>query len=490
MVCSWQDMASSQETTRTECIPFPVIIFASSCTGQEKRSTCGHTISHRVQCSTTTIIVSHFTCPGCRRFQAESRSWRRGQGLHWWVQSLQWPGSILWWVPSWFKMIHRCISLVQAAEGSKPSQDLGDVDKAWIDGCQFQLFRGTCHIPINGCHIPINGGNIPIIGCHIPIIGRHIPVKGFWHFLIHIASWTCSLNSMFWVPSWFTMIDCHISLVQAAAGSKPSQGIGDVDKDWIDGCNSKCSLPWKDIHEPDWYSCQLYFVCEFQFCRFLFFSFSKPSKKKGIMSHVHIWYWQNLDRLLIGSDMEGLKVWLVQDFALPQCAWPIASHGCSRGLGVCNCGQRFEGQCMCWSYCQCTCIWILQRWSHPELYPGTDADSRLRLSIWIWCHWLQSLQSSSGCSGGRKWLCASWWYQSWWLASRLARSKWCQSLPSARRWTSSCQPLRRARRWTSSCQTHQAGCQVTSRNMPSDQWQQYQVWQFGHKLWLSQSLPL
>ena len=76
--------------------------------------------------------------------------------------------------------------------------------------------------------------------------------------------------------------------------------------------------------------------------------------------------------------MEGLKTWLVQDFALPQCAWPIASHGCSRGLGVCNCGQRFEGQCMCWSYCQCTCIWILQRWSHPELYPGTDADSRLR----------------------------------------------------------------------------------------------------------------
>ena len=228
----------------------------------------------------------------------------------------------------------------------------------------------------------------------------------------------------------------------------------------------------------------------FSFVAAFFFSFSKPSKKKGIMSHVHIWYWQNLDRLLIGSDMEGLKTWLVQDFALPQCAWPIASHGCSRGLGVCNCGQRFEGQCMCWSYCQCTCIWILQRWSHPELYPGTDADSRLRLSIWIWCRWFQSLQSSSGCSWGRKWLCASWWYQTWWLASRLARSKWRQSLPSARRWTSSCQQLRSARRWTSSCQTHQAGCQVTSRNMPSDQCQQYKVWQFGHKLWLSQSLPL
>ena len=24
----------------------------------------------------------HFTCPGCRRFQAKSRSWRRGQGLN------------------------------------------------------------------------------------------------------------------------------------------------------------------------------------------------------------------------------------------------------------------------------------------------------------------------------------------------------------------------------------------------------------------------
>ena len=29
------------------------------------------------------------------------------------------------------------ISLVQAAEGSKPSQDLGDVDKACIDGCSL-----------------------------------------------------------------------------------------------------------------------------------------------------------------------------------------------------------------------------------------------------------------------------------------------------------------------------------------------------------------
>ena len=58
----------------------------------------------------------------------------------------------------------------------------------------FEHFMGVRHIPVNGCHIPINGGHIPIIGCHIPIIGRHIPVKGFWHFLIHIASWTCSLN--------------------------------------------------------------------------------------------------------------------------------------------------------------------------------------------------------------------------------------------------------------------------------------------------------
>ena len=142
-----------QETTRTECIPFPVVIFAASCTGQDKHSTCDHTISHRVQCSTTTIIVSHFTCPGCRRFQAESRSWRRGQGLHWWVQSLQWPGSILWWVPSWFKMIHRCISLVQAAEGSKPSQDLGDVDKAWIaDDATATLLNVCMHDNLYFCY--------------------------------------------------------------------------------------------------------------------------------------------------------------------------------------------------------------------------------------------------------------------------------------------------------------------------------------------------
>ena len=176
----------------------------------------------------------HFTCPGCRRFQAKSRSWRRGQGLNWWVP-----------IPTFQRHMP-----YPDQWREYPDQWLPYPDHWW-------------EYPDHWLPYPDQ------------------QVLTFFDIYIYIASWTCSLNSMFWVPSWFTMIDCHISLVQAAAGSKPSQGIGDVDKDWIDGCNSKCSLPWKDIHEPDWYSCQLYFVCEFQFCRFLFFSFSKPSKKKA-----------------------------------------------------------------------------------------------------------------------------------------------------------------------------------------------------------------